>query len=142
ASQWFEFSLIAAGIVSVGAAGLIVHAIGKLGGYTFLTLPSALTSLGAIPAHIGRAGEGILTLYGAGFSGLPSGLAAAFAVGHLAGGAPAPRGVHRAGVALALCGVCRAFRQFFSATDLIVPLMATGIAANLAGYIFSSVPSG
>jgi len=130
ASQWFEFSLIAAGIVSVGAAELIVRAIGKLGGYTSLPLPSAFTSLGAIPAHIGRAAEGILTLYGAGFSGLPSGLAAAIAV------------VHLAGVALALWGVCRAFRRFFSASDLIVPLMATGIVANLAGYIVSSVPSG
>jgi hypothetical protein len=130
ASQWFEFSLMAAGVVSFGAAELIVRAIGALGGYTSLPLPSAFTSPGAIPAHIGRAAEGILTLYGADFAGLPSGLAAAIAV------------VHLAGVALALWGVCRAFRRFFSASDLIVPLMAAGIVVNLVGYILSSVPSG
>jgi hypothetical protein len=130
ASQWFEYSLMVAGVVSFGAADLVVRAIGAAGGYTSLPLPTAFTSPGAIPAHIERAAEGILTVYGAGFTGLPSGLAAAFAV------------VHLAGVALALWGVCRAFRRFFSATDLIVPLMATGIGVNLAGYALSSVPSG
>jgi hypothetical protein len=130
ASQWFEYSLMAAGAASFGAAELIVRGIAAAGGYTSLPLPTAFTSLSAIPAHLWRALEGIFTLYGAGFSGLPSGLAAAFAV------------VHLAGVALAVWGVCRAFRRFFSASDLIVPLMATGIAANLAGYILSSVPSG
>ena len=130
ASQWFEFSLMAAGIVSVGAAELVVRAIGRAGGYTSLPLPSAFTSAGAIPAHVGRAIEGIFTIYGAGFGGLSPGLAAAIAV------------VHLAGLALALWGVCRAFRHFFSARDLIVPLLATGIVANLAAYVLSSVPSG
>jgi hypothetical protein len=47
--------------------------------------------------------------------------------------------VHLAGLALALWGVCRAYRRFFSA-DLIVPVLATGIVINLAAYIFSVVP--
>ena len=48
--------------------------------------------------------------------------------------------VHLTGLALALWGVCRAFRRFFSASDLIVPVMATGIVINLAAYMFSIVP--
>ena len=48
--------------------------------------------------------------------------------------------VHLAGLALALWGVCRAFRRFFSADDLIVPVMATGIVINLAAYIYSVLP--
>ena len=48
--------------------------------------------------------------------------------------------VHLAGLALALWGVCRAFRRFFSASDLIVPVLATGIVINLAAYASSIVP--
>ena len=72
--------------------------------------------------------EGILTLYGANFAGLSSGVAVAIAL------------VHLAGLALALWGVCRAFRRFFSASDLIVPVLATGIVINLAAYTSSIVP--
>jgi hypothetical protein len=72
--------------------------------------------------------EGILTVYGANFSGLSSGVAVAIAL------------VHLAGLALALWGFCRAFRRFFSA-DLIVPVLATGIVINLAAYIFSVRPA-
>jgi hypothetical protein len=49
--------------------------------------------------------------------------------------------VHLAGVALALWGFCLAYRRFFSSTDLIVPVLATGIVFNIAAYVFSVVPS-
>jgi hypothetical protein len=130
ASQWFEVSLVAAGIVSFGAVALVVSAIKHLGGYTPLPLPTRFASAGAIPAHLVVTIEGILTLYGADFAGLSPGLAAAIAV------------VHLAGLALALWGVARALRRFFSASDLIVPVLATGIVLNLAAYIFSIVPAG
>ena len=48
--------------------------------------------------------------------------------------------VHLAGLALALWAVCRAFRRFISASDLIVPVMATGIVINLAAYMLSVRP--
>ena len=48
--------------------------------------------------------------------------------------------VHLAGLALAAWAFCRAFRRFFSAEDLIVPVMAMGIVFNLAAYIFSVIP--
>ncbi len=130
ASLWFEISLMAAGIVSTAAAALVVSAINHLGGYTPLPLPTRLALAGTIPAHVVLAMEGILTVYGAYFSGLSSGVAVAIAL------------VHLAGLALALWGVCRAFRRFFSASDLIVPVLATGIVINLAAYTFSIVPAG
>ena len=129
ASQWFEVSLMAAGIVSFGAAALIVKAINHLGGYTSLPLPpTSFASAAAIPAHLVLTMEGILTLYGANLAGLSSGVAVAIAL------------IHLAGLALALWGVCRAFRRFFSASDLIVPVLATGIVINLAAYTSSIVP--
>jgi hypothetical protein len=129
ASLWFEVSLVAVGIVSFGAASLVVRAINHLGGYTSLPLPpTRLAPAALMPAHLVLTMEGILTLYGADFVGLSSGVATAIAL------------VHLAGVALALWAVCRAFRRFFSASDLIVPVMATGIVINLAAYTFSIVP--
>jgi hypothetical protein len=128
ASQWFELSLMVAGVVSYGAAAVAVSAIGHLGGYTSLPLPSRLTPAHFLPFHLVLTMEGILTLFGAGFAGVPPGVATAFAI------------VHLAGVALVLWGFCRAFRRFFSA-DLIVPVMATGIVVNLAFYVVSVVPA-
>jgi hypothetical protein len=119
---------MAAGILSFGAAALVVSAIKHLGGYTGLPLPVKLATLGDIPAHLMVTIQGILILYGASFTGRSSGVQVAFAV------------VHLAGVALALWAVCRAFRRFMSA-DLIVPVMATGIVINLAAYIPSIIPT-
>ncbi len=128
ASLWYEYSLMAAGILSFGAAALVVSVIKHLGGYTGLPLPVKLAALGDIPAHLMVTIQGILILYGASFTGLSPGVQVAFAV------------VHLAGVALALWAVCRAFRRFMSA-DLIVPVMATGIVINLAAYMFSILPA-
>jgi hypothetical protein len=129
ASQWFELSLVAAGIVSFGVSQLVVLGIKHAGGYTSLPLPSVSFDVGSIPFHVKLTAEGIGILYGADFLGLPTGAAAAFAV------------VHLAGLALALWAFCRAFRRFFSTTDLIVPVLAAGIVFNLAAYTFSVVPA-
>jgi hypothetical protein len=127
ASQWFELSLMAAGVFSYGAAELAVRAIGHLGGYTSLPLPSGLAPVHVLPAHLVVTVEGIFTLFGASFSGVSTWVAAVLAI------------VHLAGVALVLWGFCRAFLRFFSA-DLIVPVMATAIVINLAAYVVSMVP--
>jgi hypothetical protein len=47
--------------------------------------------------------------------------------------------VHLVGVGLAVWGVCRAFRRFFSG-DLITSLLAAAIVINLAAYVFSIDP--
>jgi len=128
ASQWLEFSLAAAGVVSFGLAELVVAVIKHIGGYTSLPLPAGLATVHTIPHHIALTAEGILDLYGAGIPDASPGVGTAFAV------------VHLAGVALALWAFLRAVRRFFSA-DLIVPLLAVGIVANLAFYILSVVPA-
>jgi hypothetical protein len=127
-SLWFEFSLAAAGIGSIGLSQLVVSVIGHMGGYTSLPLPTQqFAGWGDLQHHFAVTVEGIFILYGSFFAGL-SPAAAAFAV------------VHLAGLALALWGVGRAFRRFFSTDELIVPVMATAIVLNLAAYIASVVP--
>ena len=128
-ARWFEFSLAAAGIVSYGVSQLVVSVIGHMGGYTSLPLATQHFAMtGDIPGHVRLTVEGFFILYGAWFGGLSSWVAVAFAV------------VHLAGLALALWGLGRAFRRFFSAEDLIVPVMAMGIVFNLAAYIISVIP--
>jgi hypothetical protein len=122
ASQWFELSLVAAGIVSYGVSQLVVLVLKHMGGYTSLPLRSGFAAMGQMPSHIKLTAEGILILYGAHFHGLSPGSAAAFAA------------VHLAGAALALWAFCRALRRFFSTSDLIVPVIAAGIMLNLAAY--------
>ena len=128
-ARWYEFSLAAAGIVSIGLSQLVVSVIGWVGGYTSLPLPTqGAAGFGDILPHLAVTVEGIFIMYGAFFGGMSPGVAAVIAV------------VHLAGLALALWGTCRAFRRFFSADDLIVPVMAAGIAINLVAYIASVVP--
>ena len=127
---WFEISLGAAGIVSVGLSELVVSLIRHAGGYTSLPLPAQhFASAGSLPHHLAVTVEGFFILYGAFFGGMSPGVAAVVAV------------VHLAGLGLALWGICRAFRRFLSTDDLIVPVLATGIALNVAAYIFSVVPA-
>jgi hypothetical protein len=126
-SVWFELSLVVAGIVSFVASELVVAVIKHAGGYTSLPLPTQqFATVGDLPHHLSVTVEGIFILYGADFGGVSPGTAV-IAV------------VHLVGVALALWGVCRAFRRFF-ADDLIVPVIATGIVFNLAAYVESVTP--
>jgi len=128
-AAWYDISLAAAGIVSIGLSQLVVSVIGWVGGYTSLPLPTqGVVSWGNLPNHLAVTVEGIFIMYGAFFGGLSPGVAAVIAV------------VHLAGLALAVWGVGRAFRRFFSTDDLIVPVMAAAIAINLVAYIVSVVP--
>ncbi len=128
ASMWFEASLVAAGIVSYAAAAAVVAVIKGHGGYVSLPLPTQITPLRYIPAHVTLTVQGIFIFYGAAFRGLSSGVATAFAL------------VHLAGLALALWAFCRAWRRLFSG-DLIVPVLAAGIVINVAAYVVSIEPA-
>jgi hypothetical protein len=142
ASQWFELSLAAAGLASLGVAAVIVDAIKRAGGYSVLPLRTGHAVLAVLPKHLVLTMEGILNIYGADFFGISRGSLRGPAAGSLPlSVAAAIAIVHLAGVGLALWGVCRAFRRFFSATDLIAPLLATAIVINIAAYLFSIDPA-
>ena len=129
AELWFELSLAAAGIVSFGVAELVVRPIKAAGGYSSLPLPSQVVALHDLPHHVVVTAQGIFLLYGAGFSHGMSAGAVVMAV------------IHLAGVILALWAFFLALRRFFSTSELIIPVLATGIVFNLIAYFFSSVPA-
>jgi len=128
AALWFEVSLIAAGIVSLGIALLVGRVLGRLGGFTVLPLSTTVAKVSGLEGHFRLTGEGLLGLYGAGFSGLPLGAQTAIAA------------VHLAGLGLAAWALCRALRRFFRCDDLLVQVLAVGILADLAAFAFSSLP--
>jgi hypothetical protein len=127
-SCWYELSLGAAAVCSVGVASLAVRLVTRLGGYSVLPIPVSFATPGSIPGHLRLTGEGVLALYGADLSGLHPGAAAVFAVVHLTG-------LILAGLALGV-----AFWQFFRVNDLVVQVLAVAIVVNLAFFAFSNLP--
>ena len=128
AAQWFEMSLIAAGLVAAGISTLVLRAIGRAGGFVLLPRAKHLASASAIPGHLWLAVKGVLALYGADVFGHPQGAEALIVVFHLLG------------VGLAAWAVARALRRFFSADDLLVQVLVVAIVVNLAAYAVSTLP--
>jgi hypothetical protein len=121
-SRWYEASLLVAAVASVAAAWLAVHVIGRLGGYVVTGLPTAPAMLRAVPGQLRVTADGVLVLYGADFSGLHPGMAAAFAAAHLVG------------LALAAWALGLAIWRFFRIDDLIAQVLTVAIIINLAAF--------
>ena len=124
----FEAGLAAAGIASLGISLLALRVLGHLDGYKLIPLGTNLAKLSGLARHFRLTGEGVLGLYGADFVHAPLGPQTAIAVLHLAG------------LALAAWALARALRRFFRTDDLLVQVLAVGILADLAAFVFSSLP--
>jgi hypothetical protein len=124
----FEAGLAAAGIASLGISLLALRILGHLDGYKLIPLGTDLAKVSGLTRHFRLAGDGVLGLYGADFVHAPLGPQTAIAVLHLAG------------LALAAWALARALRRFFRTDDLLVQVLAVGIVADLAAFVFSSLP--
>ena len=127
--RWFDLSLAAAAIASVGVSDVIVKIIRHLGGYMSAPLNTTFAPSAEWPAHIALAAEGVLGLYGADIAGRSVGFFAAIAL------------IHLVGLALAVWAVGRAVRGFFACDDLITQVLTVAIGVNLAAYVFSVLPN-
>jgi hypothetical protein len=128
AAVWFEASLIAAGVASLGISLLVLRILGHVGGFTLIPLGTGLAKVSGLAKHFRLTGEGLLGLYGADFVHAPLGPQTAIAVLHLAG------------LALVAWALCRALRRFARTDDLLVQVLTVGIVADLAAFAFSSLP--
>ncbi len=129
AAQWFEVSLIAAGVVAALLSTLILRVIGHLGRFALLAPVQGLVKAAHVTLHLRLAGEGVLALFGADVFGHPQGLAQVLIAWF-----------HLLGVGLVAWAVCRALRRFFSGDDLLVQVLVVAIVVNLAAYVISSLP--
>ncbi|MGH3151744.1 MAG: hypothetical protein ACRDOB_13605, partial [Streptosporangiaceae bacterium] len=124
----FEASLAAAGIASLAISLLALRILGRLGGFRILSLGQNLAKVSGLARHFRLTGEGLLGLYGADLVRAPLGPQTAIAVLHLAG------------LALAAWALGRALRRFLRTDDLLVHVLVVGILADLAAFVFSSLP--
>jgi hypothetical protein len=127
AAQWYELALGAAALVGAVAAALALHLIHAHGGFY---TPAPVTQLAqdgpTLVRNLGIVFEGLLLLGGGDFLGLRLGASTAFIM------------LHVAGVVLAGWGAWLAARRFLRDNDLIDQLLITGVAINLAAYVFST----
>jgi hypothetical protein len=126
-SRWYELSLAAAAILSVGAASVASHLITTHGGYTQMPLRTTFAAIPLMPSHFWLTVEGILGVYGADFFQQTLGIDSALAVLHLVG------------VAVAGWAIWLAIRRF-SRQSLVVQVVTVAIVVNLAAYMFSVLP--
>jgi hypothetical protein len=124
----FEAGLAAAAIVSVGISLLVAAVLGRLGGYSLIPLGTHLAKWWGLVKHFQLAGQGLLGLFGADFIHAPLGPQTGLAL------------IHLAGLALAAWALCRALHRFARCDDLLIQVLAVGILADLAAFVFSSLP--
>jgi hypothetical protein len=128
AAQWFEVSLIAAGVVAAGLSTLVLRVIGHLGGFVLVPQVQGLAKAAHLGLHLRLAAEGVLALFGADVFARPQGAEAVIVWFHLLG------------AGLVAWAVCRAFRRFVSLDDLLVQVLVAAIVVNLTAYVISSLP--
>ncbi len=121
--KWYEFSLAAGAVVSVGLATAALILIRDAGGFAMRTPLAAFTAASALFTHLWVTLETVLTLFGADFFGLRLDTFAAMAAL-----------LHLAGVVLAGWALLLAVRQF-SGQDFAVQLITVALIVLLAAYL-------
>ncbi len=126
--SWYELSLAAGAIVSVGAASAALKLIHYLGGFVVRPPTATFAVVATLYSNVWVAVESVLLLFGADFSGEQLGPHAAIAL------------VHLAGVALAVWATWRALRRF-GTQDLVVQVLAVTAVVLLVAYVVRGDPN-
>ena len=127
----FELALIAAGVLSVGAAWAAARLLTAAGGFAGHPFPLTLAPLSQLWTHTWLTGWGILELYGGNFIGVTGRAGVAFAVLHLVG------------LTLATAAVAVALGRFIrprGEARLVDSVLAVAVVANLVSYLVSTTP--
>jgi hypothetical protein len=121
--QWYDLSLTAGAVASVGASMAVLALIRAHGGFVLNPAPPSLSSVSGMANHFWVKVQSFLTLFGANFFGMSLGQAL-LPVAHLVA------------VALVAWGVARAVRRFFADGDLGPQVVTASFLMLLAAFIF------
>lgn len=122
-----ELGLLGVSVVGYIAAAGAWHAIHVLGGFDRAGQTLAVVGAGDLPGHIGLAGEGLLTLFGADVLGAP------------VNATLLPSLVHLIGLAAASFAFVAALRRWRSwELDRTSEILAAGIAIDLVAFVLNS----
>ena len=127
--RWFELSVAAAACCAVGAAKLIIAVIGRLGGFVLLPVKTAVVTPGHVPGHLTMTLRDTLNLFGADVGVARPGPQTVYAW------------LHAPGIALAAAAFGLALWRLPRREDLVSDVLAVGLAASLASFVVSSIPS-
>jgi len=124
--RWYDVSLVAAALVSVGVAHLIVSQIHAAGGFYLPTPKNGLgfVSVNNLPTQSWATVYCLLILFGADFIGQAMGTSAVFALLHLAG------------FSLGFWSLWLGVRGFLSRTDRVTQAVTAGAVIILAAGAF------
>jgi hypothetical protein len=126
--RWFELTLAASALVSVGVAALVVSELARHGSFAMLPLNMHLADSAVMPRNIRLTITAVFNLYGADVLGRPFGIQLLIAALHLAG------------LGLAGWALFRAIRGFFQWDEPLVQVLAAAIVLNVAAFLFSTLP--
>jgi hypothetical protein len=126
--NWYELSLAAGAIVSVGAASVALKLIHYLGGFVVRPPTATFAYVDTLYSNVWVAVESVLVLFGADFSGEQLGPHAGIAL------------VHLAGTALAVWATWRALRRF-GTQDLVVQVLAVTAVVLMVAYVTRGNPT-
>jgi hypothetical protein len=126
--SWYELSLAAGAIVSVGVAGLVLELIRHAGGFRVWPPNQTFAVVASLYSNVWVTVQSVLVLFGADFSGQRLNAHAGIAL------------VHLAGVALAGWAVARAIRRFTSC-ELVVQVLAVTAVVLLVAFILNGHPN-
>ena len=126
--SWYELSLAAGAIVSVGAASVTLRLIHYFGGFVVRPPTATFAVVDTLYSNVWVTVESVLLLFGADFSGEQLGPHAAIAL------------VHLVGVALAAWATWRALRRF-GTQDLVVQVLAVTAVVLLVTYVLRGNPN-
>ena len=114
----------AAASVALAMAGLLL--IRRAGGFVAAPTHAVFIASAQLPHNVSLTAQSVLALFGADFSGLRFGPAAAVALLHLTG------------VLLVAWACCIAARRLLAAGGRLVPILFAGITINLAAFVLST----
>jgi hypothetical protein len=129
AGQWYDLSLAAGALVSVGLARLVLYLIAHVGGFSIRTATVGFTTAPLLASQFWIKLGNILGLFGADFLGHSA--TSRIAIIAL---------IHLVGLALVAWGAAAGLRRFFGG-DLIVQLLTVAFVALLAAYLAGTRPN-
>jgi hypothetical protein len=127
--RWFELSLAVAACAAVVAAKLVLAVIGRLGGFALIPVPTGIVTPGHVAHHVSLTLLDTLNLFGADVGVAQPGPQTVFAW------------LHAPGVALAAAAFGLALWRLPRREDLVTDALAVGLAASLASFVVSIIPS-
>jgi hypothetical protein len=127
--RWFGLSIAVAACSAVVAAKLILAVISRLGGFILIPVPTGIATPGRVPGHLTMTLQDTLNLFGADAGVAQPGPQTVFAW------------LHAPGVAVAAAAFGLALWRLPRRADLVSDALAVGLAASLASFVVSTIPS-